>query len=229
LKPHLKHQWCIPPEQNAAFVCNMEDVLDVYALPLNPKRPVVGFDEKPCQLIRNVLQPINPKPGRVKREDYEYERCGTTNLFGWVEPLTGRRDAWVTDQRTSLDYARALERLSEAFPQAEVIVVVQDNLSTHAKSALYQAFPAAKAHALAKRFEFHFTPRHGSWLNVQELEWAALSKQALAQRVGDKSALERAVAVWLEDRRARGVKVGWRFTTVDARVRLERVYPQQIG
>ena len=150
----------------------MEDVLDVYERPYNPARPVVGLDEKPflltrrhltgrsrCQLIRDVLQPINPKPGQVKREDYEYERLGTANLFGWVEPLTGNRDVWVTERRTKLDYAHALKRLSEAFPDAEVIVLVQDNLNTHTKAALYEAFPAAEARALARRFEFHFTPK----------------------------------------------------------------------
>jgi DDE superfamily endonuclease len=137
----------------------MEDVLDVYERPYNPARPVVGLDEKPCQLIRDVLQPINPKPGQVKREDYEYERLGTANLFGWVEPLTGNRDVWVTERRTKLDYAHALKRLSEAFPDAEVIVLVQDNLNTHTKAALYEAFPAVEARALARRFEFHFTPK----------------------------------------------------------------------
>jgi hypothetical protein len=150
----------------------MEDVLDVYERPYNPARPVVGFDEKPflltrrhlagrsrCQLIRDVLQPISPKPGQVKREDYEYERLGTANLFGWVEPLTGNRDVWVTERRTKIDYAHALKRLSEAFPDAEVIVLVQDNLNTHTKAALYEAFPAAEARALTRRFEFHFTPK----------------------------------------------------------------------
>lgn len=206
----------------------MEDVLDLYERPLNAKRPVVCFDEKPCQLIRNVLQPVNPKPGQVKLEDYEYQRCGTANLFGWVEPLTGKRDVWVTDRRTSVDYAQALERVAKAFPEAEVIVVVQDNLSTHSKSALYEAFAAEKAQRLAKRFEFHFTPRHGSWLNVQELEWAALAKQALAERIGDRVALERVVRVWLDHRVARGVRVNWCFRVGDARVKLERVYPHLI-
>ena len=137
----------------------MEDVLDVYERTYDPKRPVVGLDEKPCQLIQDVLQPINPKPGRVKLEDHEYKRLGTANLFGWVEPLTGNRDVWVTERRTSVDYAQALKRLSESFPDADLIVLVQDNLSTHAKHALYQAFPASEARALAKRFEFHFTPK----------------------------------------------------------------------
>jgi DDE superfamily endonuclease len=234
----LKDQWCIPPEQNAAFVCAMEDVLDVYERPYNPKRPVVGLDEKPflltrrhltgrsrCQLIRDVLQPINPKPGQIKREDYEYERLGTANLFGWVEPLTGNRDVWVTERRTKLDYAHALKRLSEAFPDAEVIVVVQDNLNTHTRAALYEAFPAAEARALARRFEFHFTPKHGSWLNVQELEWSALARQALGERVGDVVALAGVAEQWVTDRRARAVRIDWQFRSVDAVVKLKRLYP----
>lgn len=204
----------------------MEDVLDVYERPLNEKRPVVAFDEKPCQLIKDVLVPVEPKPGRIKQVDSEYERCGTANLFGWVEPLTGKRDAWVTDRRTSIDYAYALKRLLEAYPEAEVIVVIQDNLSTHRKAALYQAFPAEEARRLAQRFEFHFTPKHGSWLNVQELEWSALSRQALDQRVGERERLERLVGQWLEERRKRGVKIDWQFTTEDARIKLKRVYPQ---
>ncbi|WP_407572011.1 IS630 family transposase [Deinococcus altitudinis] len=170
----------MPPEQNAAFVCAMEDVLDVYEQSLDVARPVVCFDEKPCQLLQEVLQPIEPKPGQVKREESEYVRCGTANLFGWVEPLTGKRDVWVTDRRTSVDYAHALERLAAAYPEAEKIVLVQDNLSTHSKSALYQAFSpekrrsvprgavfAKKARTLAQRSLFHFTPRHGSWLNMR--------------------------------------------------------------
>jgi DDE superfamily endonuclease len=203
----------------------MEDVLDVYELPYNPKRPVVGLDEKPCQLIRDVLQPINPKPGQVKREDYEYERLGTANLFGWVEPLTGNRDVWVTERRTKLDYGQALKRLSEAFPDAEVIVLVQDNLNTHTKAALYEAFPPAEARALARRFEFHFTPKHGSWLNVQELEWSALARQALRERVGDVVALTAVVERWVTDRRARAVRIDWQFRSVDAQIRLKRLYP----
>jgi DDE superfamily endonuclease len=203
----------------------MEDVLDVYERPYNPARPVVGLDEKPCQLIRDVLQPINPKSGQVKREDYEYERLGTANLFGWVEPLTGNRDVWVTERRTKLDYAHALKRLSEAFPDAEVIVLVQDNLNTHTKAALYEAFPAAEARALARRFEFHFTPKHGSWLNVQELEWSALARQALRERVGDVLALTAVAERWVTDRRVRAVRIDWQFRSVDAQIKLKRLYP----
>jgi len=174
-----------------------------------------------------VLQPIQPKPGQVKREDSEYERHGTANLFGWVEPLTGNRDVWVTDRRTSVDYAYALERLASAYPEAEKIVLMQDNLSTHSKSALYQAFSPEKARTLAQRFEFHFTPRHGSWLNIQELEWSALARQALKERVGDKEALIKVVGHWLTRRQQNAVCIRWQFTTLNARRKLSRLYPVQ--
>lgn len=207
----------------------MEDVLDVYERPLNPRRPVVGFDERPCQLIGDVLVPIAAKPGRVKQVDSEYVRNGTANLFGWVEPLTGRRDVWMTERRTAADFAGAMKRLCEAYPEAEVIVVVQDNLNTHTKAALYATFPAEEAHRLASRLEFHYTPKHGSWLNVQELEWSALARQALDQRVGDRDKFERLVANWLTERRAGAIKIDWQFTTDKARIKLKRLYPNLNG
>lgn len=207
----------------------MEDVLDVYERPPDARFPVVCFDEKPCQLIRNVLQPVPAAPGRLQRQDSEYERCGTANIFGWVEPLTGRRDAWVTARRTSVDYALALKRLSEAYPYAVQIVLVQDNLSTHTKAALYQAFPASEARRLAARFDFHFTPRHGSWLNMQELEFSALARQALHERVGNQADLEGTVAHWIGRRCAAATPIRWHFTTLEARVKLRRLYPIMIG
>ncbi len=196
----------------------------MYERLFDPKRPVIGFDEKPCQLIGDVLVPINPKPGRPKRIDSEYERHGSVNLFGWVEPLTGKRDVWLTERRTTIDYAHALKRVAEAFPEADVIIVVQDNLNIHSKAALYGTFEAPEAHRLANRFEFHFTPKHGSWLNVQELEWSALARQALGERVGDRARLKRLVTHWLEARRERAVKIDWQFTTSDARIKPERLY-----
>jgi transposase len=200
-------------------------VLDVYARAYDPKRPVVGLDEKPCQLIKDVLQPVAAKPGRLKRIDYEYERCGSANLFGWVEPLTGKRDVWITQRRTKQEYAQALKRLVEAYPEAETIVVVQDNLNTHTKAALYEVFTPEQAHQLANKLVFHFTPKHGSWLNVQELEWSALARQALTERVGDRERLGRLVHAWLQERREKAVKIDWQFTTDDARVKLKRLYP----
>lgn len=204
----------------------MEDVLDIYERPLGERRPVIGFGEKPCQLIGEVMLPIPPKPGKLERVDSEYKRHGTANLFGRVEPLTGKRDVWVTERRTAVDYAHALKRLSDSFPEAEVIVVVQDNLNTHKKASLYEAFEPETARRLANRFEFHFTPKHGSWLNVQELEWSALERQALAERPGDKQRLERVAKSWLDNRRERAVKINWQFTTPDARLKLKRLYPE---
>ena len=207
----------------------MGDVLGVHERPLDLKRPVIGFDEKPCQLIGDVLVPVEAKPGRVKRLDSEYERHGRVNLFGWVEPLTGKRDVWVTDRRTAVDYAQALLRISEAFPEAQTIILIQDNLNTRSKASLYQAFEPEQARELARRFEFHYTPVHGSWLNVQELEWSALERQALDQRVGDKERLGRLVSNWLIDGRERTVKIDWQFITSDARLKLKRLYPQITG
>jgi hypothetical protein len=207
----------------------MEEVLDVYERPLAERFPVIGFDEKPCQLVGDVLTPVSPRPGSVKRVDSEYQRHGTANLFGWVEPLTGKRDVWLTERRTAIDYAHALKRVSDAFPEAEVIVVVQDNLNTHKKAALYEVFEPEMARRLARRFEFHFTPKHGSWLNVQELEWSVLERQALGERPGDKKRLERVVKRWLDDRRDRAVKIDWQFTTPDARLKLKRLYPDVSG
>ena len=147
-------------------------------------------------------------------------------MFGWVEPLTGKREVWVTERRTAIDYAHALKRVSDAFPEAQTIVVAQDNLNTHKKAALYQAFEPETARRLAKRFEFHFTPKHGSWLNVQESEWSALERQALlGERPGDKERLEQVVKSWLENRRERAVTIDWQFTTPDARLKLKRLYP----
>lgn len=199
--------------------------MDVYERPLDSTYPVISFDEKPCQLIADVLVPINPSPakpgkaGRIKCVDSEYERRGSANLFGFVEPLTGKRDVWVTDQRTAVDYAQALKRIAEAFPVAERIILIQDNLNTHTKASLYQAFEPQEARALAERFEFHYTPKHGSWLNIQELEWSALERQALDQRIGDKERLERLVNSWLKDRKERTLKINWHFTTADARLK----------
>lgn len=209
----------------------MEDVLDTYELAYDPKRPVIGFDEKPCHLIADVRTPIYPsvnkvgQAGNVIKVDSEYERLDSANLFGWVEPLTGKRDVWVTDTRTSIDYAYALKRISEAFPDADKILIVQDNLNTHTKASLFKAFEPHIASALAKRFEFHYTPKHGAWLNVQELEWSALQRQALSQRIGDKDRLKKIVEFWKQDRLNQAVTIDWQFTTVDARIKLKRLYP----
>ena len=204
----------------------MEDVLEVYHRPHDPECPVVCLDETSKQLIVETRAPIAAKPGQPVRYDYEYERNGTANLFMLFAPLEGWRHVEVTDQRTAVDYARLLKELSDVhFPDAPKIVLVQDNLNTHEPASLYKAFPAAEARRLVERFEWHCTPKHGSWLNMAESELAVLSTQCLDQRIPDKPALTREVAAWEGKRNKKHTKADWRFTTADARVKLKRLYP----
>lgn len=217
----------IAPEASAAFVANMEDVLEVYQRPHDPKRPLVCLDETSKQLIIETQTPIAAKPGQPAREDYEYERNGVANLFMMFAPLEGWRHVKVTDRRTAVDYAHALKELSDThFPAADKIVLVQDNLSTHTSASLYEAFPAAEARRLVERFEWHYTPQHGSWLDMAESELAALSTQRLDRRIPDKKELTEEVAAWEERRNTHQTNANWQFTTADARLRLARLYPQ---
>lgn len=217
----------IPPEQNAAFVAAMEDVLDLYAEPYEPQFPVVCLDERPCFLIADVLSPIPLDPGRPKRYDYEYEKRGSATVFGFLEPRTGKRHMRVTERRTKQDFARAIDHLlTELYPTATKVRLVLDNLNTHTLAALYDTFPAEKARWLARRLEFHFTPKHGSWLNAVELEFAALSKQCLDRRIGSRNDLTTEVAAWCEQRNVVGSPIDWRFDTATARHKLSRVYPE---
>ncbi|HEU0148065.1 MAG TPA: IS630 family transposase [Bradyrhizobium sp.] len=226
LKPHLNDQWVIPPDANAAFVAAMEDVIEVYHRPHDPDRPVVCLDETSKQLIVETRTPIPAKPGRPKRVDYEYERNGTANLFMMFAPLEGWRDVKVTDQRTAVDYAQVLKELSDThFPQASKIVLVQDNLSTHKPASLYEAFPAKEARRLVERFEWHYTPKHGSWLDMAESELSVLSRQCLSRRIPDKKTLTREVAAWQKIRNSKHATADWHFTTADARIKLKRLYP----
>jgi hypothetical protein len=223
----LKEQWCIPPKANAEFVCRMEDVLDVYTQPYDPKRPQVCMDETSKQLLADVREPLSIQPGQPMRYDYEYEREGVANLFMFVEPLMGKRHIKVTDHRTRKDWAQAMQELSDVhYPEADVIVVVLDNLNTHSPSSFYEAFEPEEARRLVNRFEFHFTPKHGSWLNMAEIELSALGRQCLAGRIPDKSILTSEVDAWEEERNASNVKVHWRFTTADARIKLAHLYPR---
>ena len=204
----------------------MEDVLEVYHRPYDPLRPVVCLDELPIQLIGEARVPIAVAPGRPARFDYEYVRHGTANLFLLTEPLAGWRYVEVTDHRTAVDFAQLLRLLAEDIhPEAHKIVLVLDNLNTHRLASLYQAFPPEVARRLAGRFEVHYTPKHGSWLNVAELEFSVLARQCLGQRFGDRASLEAAVSAWQIERNERGVEVDWQFTTKDARIRLKRLYP----
>ena len=217
----------IAPEASAAFVANMEDVLEVYQRPRDPGRPLVCLDETSKQLIVETRAPIPAKPGRPVRRDYEYERNGVANLFMMFAPLEGWRNVKVTDRRAAVDYAQALRELSDVhFPEAAKIVLVQDHLSTHATASLYAAFPAAEARRLVERFEWRYTPKHGSWLDMAEAEFGALSTQCLNRRIPDKPKLIAEVAAWEQDRNKHHAKADWRFPTADARVKLKRLYPQ---
>ena len=216
----------IPPEGNAAFVAAMEDVLEVYHRPYDPAHPVVCLDETSKQLIAETRLPIPAKPGSPARHDYEYERNGTANLFMLFAPLEGWRHVEVTDRHTAVDYAEILKDLSDQhFPDAARIVLVQDNLNTHKPASLYEAFPAAEARRLVERFEWHYTPKHGSWLDMAETELSVLSTQCLNRRIADKQTLINEVAAWESSRNQKNAKADWQFTADDARVKLKRLYP----
>jgi hypothetical protein len=205
----------------------MEDVLAVYHRPYDPLRPVVCLDERP-KLLHGTPRGVLPaRPGRAAREDYEYERHGSCNVFLWVEPLVGTREVQVTARRTSRDFAEQLRHLSDAvYPQAERIVLVLDNLSTHTAAALYERFSPAEAYRLASRFEWHHTPEHGSWLNLAECELSVLSRQCLARRLATIEDVTREAAAWQARRGQRSTTLRWQFTTEDARLKLRRLYPE---
>jgi len=204
----------------------MEDVLEVYQRPRDPERPVVCLDETSKQMIVETREPIPAKPGRKARHDYEYARNGVANLFMMFAPLEGWRHVKATDRRTAIDYAHALKDLSDThFSDAAKIVLVQDNLSTHKPASLYEAFPASEARRLAERFEWHYTPKHGSWLDMAESELGVLSAQCLDRRIPDKQTLTTEVAAWERNRNTHHAKADWQFTTADARVKLKRLYP----
>jgi hypothetical protein len=216
----------LPPKANAGFVAAMEDVLEVYALPYDESRPVVCMDEGGKQLIGEVRPPLPVRPGAPRREDYEYERGGMANLFMVFEPLAGIRQVEVTERKTNQDFARLIRRLvDEWYPRVEKVVLVLDNLSTHGPAALYETFEPVEARRLVEKLEIHYTPRHGSWLNVAEMELSVLARQCLDRRIPDVEALRREVAAWVATRNAAVVRVDWQFTTADARVKLKRLYP----
>ena len=204
----------------------MEDVLAVYMRPHDPDRPLVCLDETSKQLIAETRVPIPMKPGRVARVDYEYERNGTANLFMLLAPLEGWRHVKVTDRHTAIDYAHVLKDLADIhFPRAKTIVLIQDNLNIHSKASLYEAFPAAEARRLVERFEWHYTPKHGSWLDLAESELGVLSTQCLDRRIPDKQTLIDEIAAWRQERNANHTKSDWHFTTKDARIKLKHLYP----
>jgi hypothetical protein len=210
---------------SADFVAAMEDVLDLYEAPYDEKRPVVCFDESPEQLIAEVRLPLPAEPGQPARYDVEYKRNGVRNLLMMGEPKRGVREVLVTKTRNKIDFAQAMKHVAATYASAEVIRVVLDNLNTHKIASLYEAFPPDEARALAKKLEFHYTPKHGSWLNIAEIEFAVLSNMCLKQRIGNEGALKRTIAANVAERNHLAQPVKWRFTTADARHKLRRLYP----
>ncbi|MDD3564119.1 MAG: IS630 family transposase [Methanothrix sp.] len=225
IKPWQRKGWVIPPNQNGSFVANMEIVLDVYKRPFDPRHPVVCMDESPKQLISETRVPIAASPGKAAKHDYEYKRCGLSNIFLACEPLAGKRIVKVTERRTMLDWACFLEEIAGQYEHAEKITLVMDNLNTHNAGSLYERFQPDKAKALLDRFEFVYTPKHGSWLNIAEIELNVLTSQCLDRRINSIEIVKKEVAEWQKYRNNKNAKVNWQFTTADARVKLSRLYP----
>jgi len=219
----------IPPEQNGSFVANMEMVLDVYKRPFDPLYPVVCMDESPKQLIAEIKVPIPTSPGKAAKYDYEYKRCGVCNVFISCEPLVGRRTVKITERKTKQDWACFIEEIANQYESAEKITLVMDNLNTHNPGALYESFPPDKAKALWNRFQFVYTPKHGSWLNMAEIELNVLTGQCLKRRIDDIEFVKKEVAAWQRARDNKSAKINWQFTTEDARIKLRRLYPTIYG
>jgi hypothetical protein len=217
----------IPPKQNAEFVANMENVLEIYKMPYNSAIPVICMDEQPTQLIKETRMKMTLEPGKPERVDYEYERNGTAANFMFTEPLGSWRKVNVRQQKTSIDWAYEIkELLDKDYPQAHKVVLVCDNLNTHKIASLYEAFDPQEALRLAKRLEIHYTPKHGSWLNVAEIELSVFTKQCLDRRIPDMTTLQQEAKAWYRKRNSNQKAVDWQFTTDDARVKLKRLYPQ---
>lgn len=219
----MKKQWCIG-DINSDFIWRMEKVLDCYEKQYDPNYPVVCFDERPCQLIDDVLQPMPTQEGKPKREDYHYKRNGTATVLAAVEPLQGSRFVEVRKQKTKKDYAEFMKKLSEQYPHAKKIILVQDNLNTHNPSSFYENMPAKEAFALSQRFEMIYTPKKASWLNMAEIEFSALSKQCLDRRIGNLKLLTKEVNAWSKKRNKNKIKINWQFTKNKARDKFERHY-----
>jgi len=219
----------IPPEQNGSFVANMEMVLDVYKRPFDPRFPVVCMDESPKQLIAETRIPIPASPGQPARHDYEYSRRGVSNIFLACEPLAGKRMVKVTERRTKQDWAVFLEDVADQYEGAERITLVMDNLNTHMPGSFYETFPPDKAKALRNRFDLVYTPKHGSWLNMAEIELNVLTGQCLDRRIDDIEEVRKEVLAWQKFRNNKNAKVNWQFTCEDARIKLSRLYPTLEG
>jgi len=205
----------------------MENILEVYKRPYDPKRPLVCMDEMPKQLLSDIRDPLPVRPGQTAREDYEYQREGVADFFMLFEPLVGKRHIEITEQRRREEWAEVMRKVSdELYPDAEKIVVVMDNLNTHTPAAFYLVFEPSEARRLVERFEFHYTPKHGSWLNMAEIELSALVRQCLDRRIPSMEKLAEEVEAWQDQRNSEIVKVHWQFTTADARVKLKSLYPK---
>jgi DDE superfamily endonuclease len=219
--------WVIPPEHSGEFVAHMEDVLEVYQTPYDPQVPMVCMDEQPVQLIKETRQPLPAAPGQPEKVDYEYERNGTANIFMFTEPLNGTRHVSVTEHRTAVDWASEIRDLLEVrYPEAARVRLVCDHLNTHGIGSLYEAFPPEQARRLASRLEIHYTPKHGSWLNIAEIELSALTMQCLDRRIPDLETLTKETQQWEQRRNESQKGVDWQFSTRDARIKLKRLYPQ---
>ena len=226
LKPHLSAYWCIPPEEDADFVANMEDVLDVYQRPYDPKHPVWCMDEKPYQILDERREPIRMKPGQIEKVDYQYVRNGVAAIFCFIEPHTGRIAHSVEETRTAVDWAEKIKYLVDVLaPDAEKITLVMDNLNTHTASSLYKAFPPAEAHRIKQKLEIHYTPKHGSWLDMAEIGIHIMTRECLDRRIPSIEALRSELKAWNEAYDKDPTPVNWQFTTNESRIKLKRLYP----
>ena len=242
LKPHLSKYWCIPKQNDPYFVANMEDVLGIYQMPYNKEIPVICMDEKPIQLLGEVYERMTAKPmvidpdtkivkhGSCEKIDFQYERCGTSSIFMFTEPLGGWRCAVALPQRTMKEFAQLMRQLAEEhYPNKKRIIIVSDNLNTHTNAAFYAAFPPAIAYDLSQKFEFHYTPKHGSWLNIAETELSALTVQCLGKRrIDNLDLLNYELLKWTRERNQKQIGVNWQFTAEDARTKLKRLYPEPL-
>ncbi len=223
----MKKQWCIPKQYSGEFVARMEDILAVYAMPRDENCPLVCMDEQPVQLLGERYTPIAAKPGKIEKKDYQYTRNGTCSIFIFTAPHENWRHVTASEHRTKQDWAHQIEHLLEVdFPNAPKIRLVQDNLNTHSISSLYETFPPQKAFALAKRLEIHFTPKHGSWLNIAEIELSVLTKQCLERRIPTIELLQKQLSSWEATRNANARTVNWHFSIHDARGKLQWLYPK---
>lgn len=226
MKPWLNKSWCIAPKEGADFVCAMEDILEVYRRRYDLKRPLVCIDEVSKQQVKETREPLPRHIGKPDRYDYEYDRHGVSNLFMVFAPLQGWRHVDVTDRRTSVDFAHCLKDVVDVhFPEADQIVLVSDNLNAHKPAALYEAFAPEEARRIIEKREWHYTPKHGSWLDMAEIELSVLQRQCLDRRIPDQETLKRDVAAWERERHQHAVKANWRVTTEDARIKLKKLYP----